>query len=169
MIGGISAANMMESFQLDSESISSQIMSKLDTDSDGALLTEELNTDNFMGQLLSQMDSDADGTLSSDELQSGLEELTSSVEAFSQVFGMGNGMQAPPPPPPPESSSSSSSEETTDALGALTELFKSGNTDAETISAIMETFGSSGSSSDSDSLLSMFGSSSDDEESASII
>lgn len=181
MIGGIGQGNMMERFQeMDAESFSSKVMSKLDVNGDGVISADELESDEFGGKLIAEMDGDEDGSLTSEELQSGFDKISSSIDLFSQnmncnLFQMrammnseSGSLQAPPPPPPPPPSEGESDEN--DTLSALMELLQSGNTDSKTISAVMESFGSEGSESSSDSLLDLLGSSSDEEgEYASVI
>ncbi|MDC7708653.1 EF-hand domain-containing protein [Vogesella indigofera] len=91
----------------DSEQVTSEIFSKLDTDNQGYLEASDFGSDNE--DLFAALDSDSDGKVSKDELSTRLkqleEELDSQFNAMrSQGMGgmmMAGGIQGMPPPPPP--------------------------------------------------------------------
>jgi len=107
--------------QQDFEAIADEMLSTMDSDSDGSISSEEFSDTVMANSELSseevetffkQLDSDASGTMSS-------QELVSALETMAKESGpAGVGAMPPPPPPPPSDAAQSSDEESIEELFA---------------------------------------------------
>ena len=107
--------------QQDFEAIADEMLSTMDSDSDGSISSEEFSDTVMANSELSseevetffkQLDSDASGTMSS-------QELVSALETMAKESGpAGAGAMPPPPPPPPSDAAQSSDEESIEELFA---------------------------------------------------
>jgi len=125
--------------QQDFEAIADEMLSTMDSDSDGSISSEEFSDTVMANSELSseevetffkQLDSDASGTMSSQELVSALETMAKE----SGPAGVG-AMPPPPPPPPPSDAAQSSDEE--ESIEELFATLDSDNDDSISQSELM--------------------------------
>ncbi len=123
---------------ISSNSLASQIFSKLDSKSQGYLEKSDLtsafsqisgsnssSSENDIDQLFSAMDSDSDGKITESEFSTTLSQLQEQLDSQFNQMRMQGGQQGMPPPPPPENDSGFTKDELSSQLDQI------GSTDSQ--------------------------------------